>query len=72
MSDKRRRVRRRTSSEELLRDRVCWRISEFSQLTGLSRPTIWRQAKANALHLTYINKTPVITRNEAIRLGLIQ
>jgi hypothetical protein len=51
---------------------VCWRISEFSQLTGLSRPTIWRQAKAKALHLTYINKTPVITRNEAIRLGLIQ
>jgi hypothetical protein len=41
-------------------------------LTGTSRPTVWRQAKAGILKLVYVGNIPIVPRTEAIRLGLIQ
>jgi predicted DNA-binding transcriptional regulator AlpA len=62
---------RKSTTEELLGDRVCWRIHEWRQLTGLSRPTIWRQIKAGTLKITYLGKIPMVPRSEGVRLGLI-
>jgi hypothetical protein len=55
-----------------LLDRLGWRLNEWSYLTGTSRPTIWRQARAGKLRIAYIDKIPTVPRSEAIRLGLIE
>ena len=66
----RRAIQRRAS--DLLRDRLCWRLGEWCSLTGISRPTVWRQAKAGTLRLAYVDKIPVVPRSEAVRLGLVE
>ena len=58
--------------QERLTDRIAWRINEWCELTNTSRPTAWRQAKSGKLKLAYVDKTPYVTRAEAIRLGFIE
>ena len=58
--------------QERLTDRIAWRINEWCELTSTSRPTAWRQAKSGKLKLAYVDKTPYVTRAEAIRLGFIE
>jgi transcriptional regulator of acetoin/glycerol metabolism len=65
-----RRARQRRASEEQ-RERLGWRINEWVELTGMSRPTIWRQAKKGKLRIAYIGTVPIVPRTEAVRLGLI-
>jgi hypothetical protein len=48
-----------------------WRLNEFCKLTGISRVTLWRLAKADKLKLAYIGKIPIVTDHEARRLGLL-
>jgi len=64
--------RRRRQRQASLDSRLGWRIDEWCQLTGTSRPTVWRQAKAGILKLVYVGNIPIVPRTEAIRLGLIQ
>jgi hypothetical protein len=52
-------------------DRLGWRINEFCRLVGISRPTLWRMAKTGKVHLEYLGDIPIITRAEAVRLGLL-
>jgi hypothetical protein len=54
-----------------LNDRLGWRLPEWMQLTGTSRPTLWRQVKRGDLRIVRIGKTPMVPRSEAIRIGLI-
>ena len=68
----RERERRRRQQQASFETRLGWRIAEWVALTGTSRPTVWRQAKAGTLRITYIGNIPIIPRTEAIRLGLIQ
>jgi hypothetical protein len=70
--EKKRRHLQRNASLAGLDARLGWRIDEWVALTGTSRPTVWRQAKAGTLRITYIGNIPIIPRTEAIRLGLIQ
>jgi predicted DNA-binding transcriptional regulator AlpA len=51
--------------------RLGWRLPEWMQLTGISRPTLWRQVKRGDLKLVYVGPTPMVPRSEAIRLGFI-
>jgi hypothetical protein len=51
--------------------RLGFRISEWSELTGTSRVTTWRNVKRGHLKLVYVGPTPMVPRSEAIRLGLI-
>ena len=44
---------------------------EWMKLTGTSRPTLWRQVKRGDVQLVYVGPTPMVTRAEAVRLGLI-
>jgi hypothetical protein len=64
-----RRGRQRRAS---LDQRLGWRINEWIELTGTSRPTVWRHAKTGKLRLVYIGDIPIVPRTEAIRLGLIE
>ena len=59
------------SIEARLDARLGWRIDEWVALTGTSRPTVWRQAKAGQLKLAYIGTVPINPRTEAVRLGLL-
>jgi hypothetical protein len=52
--------------QERLTDRIAWRINEWCELTNTSRPTAWRQAKSGKLRLAYVDKTPYVTRAEAM------
>jgi hypothetical protein len=65
-----RRERRRRAS--LVDQRLGWRIKEWIELTGTSRPTVWRHAKTGKLRLVYMGGIPIVPRSEAIRLGLIE
>ncbi len=51
--------------------RLGWRLPEWMALTGISRPTLWRQIKRGDLKIVYVGPTPMVPRSEAIRLGLI-
>jgi hypothetical protein len=62
------RARQRRAS---LDHRLGWRISEWVELTGTSRPTLWRQVKSGKLKIVYVGTVPLVPRAEAIRLGLI-
>jgi predicted DNA-binding transcriptional regulator AlpA len=42
------------------------------KLTGISRPTLWRQIKRGDLKLVYVRPTLMVPRSDAIRLGLIK
>jgi hypothetical protein len=64
-----RRGRQRRAS---LDQRLGWRINEWIELTGTSRPTVWRHAKTGKLRLVYLGDIPIVPRTEAIRLGLIE
>lgn len=55
----------------LLDCRLGWRLPEWMALTGISRPTLWRQVKRGDIKLVYIGPTPMVPRSEAVRLGLI-
>jgi hypothetical protein len=63
---------RRGERQASFEERLGWRIAEWVALTGISRPTVWRQAKSGALRLIYIDKIPIVPRTEAVRLGLIE
>jgi hypothetical protein len=52
-------------------DRLGWRIQEWGALTGISRPTIWRQIRAGRLHVVDVCGIKIVPRSEAVRLGLI-
>jgi hypothetical protein len=52
-------------------DRFGYRIAEWSEMTGTSRVTTWRNVKRGHLKLVYVGSTPMVPRSEAIRLGLI-
>ncbi|MCK1708586.1 MULTISPECIES: hypothetical protein [unclassified Bradyrhizobium] len=55
-------------------DEPAWfgyRISEWSEMTGTSRVTTWRNVKRGDLKLVYVGPTPIVPRSEAIRLGFI-
>ena len=52
-------------------DRLGWRLPEWMRLTGISRPTLWRQIKRGDLKIVYIGPMPIVPRSEAIRLGLL-
>jgi predicted DNA-binding transcriptional regulator AlpA len=60
-----------TSINPLLGSRLGWRLPEWMRLTGISRPTLWRQIKRGDLKIIYIGHTPMVPRSEAIRLGLL-
>jgi hypothetical protein len=62
------RKRRRTAS---LDQALGWRIDEWVALTGVSRPTVWRQNRDGKLKIIYVDKIPFVPRIEAIRLGFI-
>ena len=51
--------------------RLAWRINEWVALTGMSRPTVWRQARRGDLKLIRVGGIPMVPRTEAIRLGFI-
>ena len=67
----RRQQQPKRSLEENERLRLGWRLNEFCELTGISRVTLWRLAKADKLKLAYIGKIPIVTDHEARRLGLL-
>ena len=67
----RERERRQRQRQANFEARLGWRIDEWVELTGTSRPTVGRR-KAGTLKITYIGNIPIIPRTEAIRLGLIQ
>jgi hypothetical protein len=48
-----------------------WRIDEWTALTGVSRPTVWRQNRDGKLKIIYVDKIPFVPRTEAIRLSFI-
>ncbi|MET3842070.1 hypothetical protein [Bradyrhizobium sp. OAE829] len=52
-------------------DRLCWRLPEWIQLTGTSRPTLWRQIKRGDLKIVRVGTMPMVPRSEAVRLGFI-
>ena len=64
-----RRARQRAGGIE---NRLAWRIDEWVALTGTSRPTVWRHAKAGTLKIVYHGSIPLIPRSEAIRLGFVE
>jgi hypothetical protein len=49
-----------------------WRISEWCALTGTSKPTLWRHAKAGTIKLVYVGRVPIIPRSEAVPLGFLE
>jgi hypothetical protein len=59
----------RSGSNKL--SRLGYRISEWSEMTGTSRVTTWRNVKRGHLKLVYVGSTPVVPRAEAVRLGFI-
>jgi transcriptional regulator of acetoin/glycerol metabolism len=81
--EKKRRARQRSRSHALIikerqRRRAAsldqalgWRIDEWVALTGVSRPTVWRQHRDHKLKIIYVDKIPFVPRTEAIRLGFI-
>ena len=69
--DRRQQQRKRSLEENERRLRLGWRLNEFCKLTGISRVTLWRLAKADKLKLAYIGKIPIVTDHEARRLGLL-
>jgi hypothetical protein len=52
----------------IVTDRFGYRIAEWSEMTGTSRVTTWRNVKRGHLKLVYVGSTPMVPRSEAIRL----
>ena len=72
-----RRARQRAADEERrpqqrLIDRLAWRIDEWVERTGTSRPTVWRHARNGTLKVVYQGQIPFVPRSEAVRLGFIE
>jgi hypothetical protein len=63
-----------THHEELVRGfnkRLSLRLDEFCELTGMSKPTLWRRIKSDDIRIVRIGGMPFVTRAELVRLGLI-
>jgi excisionase family DNA binding protein len=60
-----------TTTPDAPLDRIAWRVGEWAKLTGTSRHTLWRMAKRGDLKLTYVGNTALVSRSEAIRLGIL-
>jgi hypothetical protein len=52
-------------------NRMALRLQEFAKANGMSMPTLWRRIEAGDVKVTYVGPTPLITRDECVRLGLI-
>jgi excisionase family DNA binding protein len=63
------RHRRRRSARRI--ERVCLTVSEWSESTGLSRPTIYRMMKNGELRYVQFGRTRRIPIEEQSRLGLV-
>jgi hypothetical protein len=61
-------ARSKTSSTQL---RLGYRVSEWSEMTGTSRVTTWRNIKNGALRAIDYNGITLIPRSEAVRLKLL-
>jgi hypothetical protein len=53
------------------RQRLGFRIPEFSALFGISRPTVWRGMKSGEIEYVKVNGVKIITREFAVRKRLI-
>ena len=51
--------------------RLGWRVNEWVKLTGISRPTVWRQIRDGRLKVVDVGGITIVPRAEAVRLGLI-
>jgi excisionase family DNA binding protein len=51
--------------------RVAYSVSEWSEITGTSRPTIYRQMDAGELRFVLLRKMRRIPATELVRLKLI-
>jgi transcriptional regulator of acetoin/glycerol metabolism len=51
--------------------RLGWRVNEWVKLTGISRPTVWRQIRDGRLNVVDVGGITIVPRTEAVRLGLI-
>jgi hypothetical protein len=51
--------------------RLGWRVNEWVKLTGISRPTVWRQIRDGRLNVVDVGGITIVPRAEAVRLGLI-
>ena len=58
-------------AEQLLSDRIVFRLNEWCRITGQSRQTIWRHHKRGVLRLVYQGDIPYVPRSEAVRLGFL-
>lgn len=51
--------------------RLGWRVNEWVALTGISRPTVWRQIRDGRLNVVDVGGITIVPRAEAVRLGLL-
>jgi excisionase family DNA binding protein len=51
--------------------RVAYSVTEWSQITGVSRPTIYRQMDSGELRFVLLRKMRRIPATELVRLKLI-
>jgi hypothetical protein len=52
-------------------ERLGWRVAEFCKLVPVSRGLISKMAREGKLNLLYLGDIPIVTRIEAVRLGLL-
>jgi excisionase family DNA binding protein len=50
--------------------RIAYTVGEWSQITGLSRPTIYRMMARGELRFVQFGRTRRIPAEEKVRLGL--
>ncbi len=48
------------------------RLDEFSKAFGVSLRTVFRRIQDGHLNVVHVGRTPIITRDELVRLGLIK
>jgi excisionase family DNA binding protein len=51
--------------------RIAYTVGEWSEITGLSRPTIYRMMSDGRLRFVQFGRTRRIPAEEQIRLGLV-